>query len=116
MVANLLQSHQHIHHASRFVGLVLPVLVPDHFVVEILLATTHRAPDDKLGLFGKLCLHILLESSQKERTQNCVQFLEDLLADREVLFKGLLKWDVEPLIEVIKRVEDFGHKKMQKRP
>lgn len=48
MVAYFLEAHEDVHHACRLVVLLLPVLVPNDLVVEVLLPPTHAAPDDGL--------------------------------------------------------------------
>lgn len=63
VVADLLQTHQHIHHACRLIGLLLPVLMPNHLVIQVFLPTTHVATDDGLGLFRQLRLHVFFEPS-----------------------------------------------------
>lgn len=114
MVADLLETHEDIHHPPcRLLGLEAFVLVPDHLVVEVLLATTHGTPNDLFRFGRQLGLHVLLESPQEERPQHSVQLLQDLLADWEILLQGLLERDVEPLIEVLKRVKYLGHQEVQ---
>lgn len=116
VVADLLESHEDVHHTSGFVVLLLAVLVPDDLVVKVLLAPAHAAADDGLGLLGQLRLDILLHPAQEEGPQHSVQLLQDLLTDREVLLQRLLEGDVEPLVEVVEGVEDLGHEKVKQRP
>lgn len=90
--------------------------MPNDFIVEILLPSTHTAPDDRLGLLWQLRLHIFLESSQKERSQHCMQFLQYFLTDWEVLLQSLLERDVEPLVEVVEGVEYLRHQEVKQGP
>ncbi len=66
MVADLLEAHQHVHHSSRLIGLLLSILVPDDLIVEVLLSSAHAASDYGLCFLGQLRLHVFLESAEKE--------------------------------------------------
>lgn len=66
VVADFLESHEDIHHASGLVVFLLAVFVPDDLVVEVLLASAHAAADDGLGLLGQLRLNVFLHPAQEE--------------------------------------------------
>lgn len=116
MVADLLEAHQHIHHPCRLIALEPFVLVPDHLIIQVLLTSAHPTSHNGLRLLRKLSLHILLESAEEEGSQHSMQLLQYFLTDGEVLLEGLLEGQIEPLIEIIERVEDLRHEEMQERP
>ncbi len=45
-----------------------------------------------------------------------MQFLQYLLTNREVLLQSFLEGNIEPLIEILERIENLRHQKMQQRP
>lgn len=90
-----------------------------HVVVEDALHDGERTVDDALDLLGQLALDIFLETTEKERTDDLVETVDDeqrlFLVDVDVL-DGVGKRRIEPLLKVLDRVEDARQQKVEQRP
>ncbi|KAH3666185.1 hypothetical protein OGAPHI_004374 [Ogataea philodendri] len=128
MVADLSQLHDLVVQTSQTgLGSSLSTntnkesVVVQHLLVKRRLQSRKLALDDLLNLVWKIFLHIFLQSSQQERSQNLVQSSnnQQTLFFRKlelVLVASVGERSVEPLIERLNRVEHFWKNKVQQRP
>jgi hypothetical protein len=78
-----------------------------------------NALEELLHLIRQLVLYLLLQPTQEERTKDLVQAIDNEQAFLLVhlhLFASSCKRSVEPLLEVVDRIEDRRKQEVEERP
>ena len=123
MIANPSQTQEHLASRHRIpLREALPRLRQAHvLLIKLSLPLAQLTHYDLLRLLRKVFLHVSLQSTQQERSQDFVQTTNDkqglFFAEVHlVLATRVGKWRIEPLIERFDRLEDLGQNKVENGP
>ena len=114
VVANLSQLHEDIHNAEEVSvdQSLLCLSQTDVLIVEESLTAREVAVDDVLHFLRKLLFNILLHSSKQEWSEDALESSYYIDVDGGVMILRLLEWVLEPLPELLFRLEDLRHQEV----